>query len=201
MAMILYIRIATVGNTIQTVNSPMYDTHMSTPGNTAKVGTAHSNIQTGQHKEVHPLVGSEPTMHLVCKTTESSTLPTIPAKHKKMQGLHPRESRAGPVRKPLGHTTQSIGVMFCHYSPLAHAAAGPLVCLLRISCLLHPVLGAGAGIPTQSCEKTFYPEGVGCILLEFAGFLPHSTPVGFSPAEASSVYSCAAAAVAAAVAK
>ena len=27
-------RIATVGNTIQTVNSPMYDTHMSTPGNT-----------------------------------------------------------------------------------------------------------------------------------------------------------------------
>ena len=33
----LYIHIATVGNTIQTVNSPMYDTHMSTPGNTAKL--------------------------------------------------------------------------------------------------------------------------------------------------------------------
>ena len=30
------IRIATVGNTIQTVNSPMYNTYMSTPGNTAK---------------------------------------------------------------------------------------------------------------------------------------------------------------------
>ena len=29
-----YIHIATVGNTIQTVNSPMYDTYMSTPGNT-----------------------------------------------------------------------------------------------------------------------------------------------------------------------
>ena len=57
----VYIRIATVGNTIQTVNSPMYDTHMSTPGNTAKLGTAHSNIQTAQ---IGPsLVGSEPTMH------------------------------------------------------------------------------------------------------------------------------------------
>ena len=41
-------RIETVGNTIQTVNSPMYDTYMSTPGNTAKLGTAHSNIQTAQ---------------------------------------------------------------------------------------------------------------------------------------------------------
>ena len=44
----IYICIATVGNTIQTVNSPMYDTYMSTPGNTAKLGTAHSNIQTAQ---------------------------------------------------------------------------------------------------------------------------------------------------------
>ena len=50
-----------VGNTIQTVNSPMYDTHMSTPGNTAKLGTAHSNIQTAQRGP--SLVGSEPTMH------------------------------------------------------------------------------------------------------------------------------------------
>ena len=58
----LYIRIATVGNTIQTVNSPMYDTHMSTPGNTAKLGTAHSNIQTAQSSP--SLVGSEPTLHL-----------------------------------------------------------------------------------------------------------------------------------------
>ena len=30
-----------VGNTIQTVNSPMYDTHMST-GNTAKLGATDS---------------------------------------------------------------------------------------------------------------------------------------------------------------
>ena len=46
---------------IQTVNSPMYDTHMSTPGNTAKLGAAHSNIQTAQRGT--SLVGSEPTMH------------------------------------------------------------------------------------------------------------------------------------------
>ena len=57
----LYICIATVGNTIQTVNSPMYDTRMITPGNTAKLGTEHSNIQTAQSNP--SLVGSEPTMH------------------------------------------------------------------------------------------------------------------------------------------
>ena len=56
-----YIHITTVGNTIQTVNSPMYDTYMSTPGNTAKLGTAYSNIQTAQRGP--SLVGSEPTMH------------------------------------------------------------------------------------------------------------------------------------------
>ena len=50
-----------VGNTIQTVNSPMYDTHMSTPGNTAKLGATHSNIQTAQRGT--SLFGSEPTMH------------------------------------------------------------------------------------------------------------------------------------------
>ena len=60
MAMIYTLCIATVGNTIQTVNSPMYDTHMSTPGNTAKLGTAHSNIQTLQRGP--SLVGREPTM-------------------------------------------------------------------------------------------------------------------------------------------
>ena len=54
-------RIATVGNTIQTVNSPMYDTYMSIPGNTAKLGAIHSNIQTEQSSL--SLVGSEPTMH------------------------------------------------------------------------------------------------------------------------------------------
>ena len=57
----LYICIATVGNTIQTVNSPMYNTYMSTPGNTAELGTAHSNIHTAQRGP--SLVGSEPTMH------------------------------------------------------------------------------------------------------------------------------------------
>ena len=50
--------IATVVNTIQTVNSPMYDTYMSTPANTAKLGAVHSNIQTAQSSP--SLVGSEP---------------------------------------------------------------------------------------------------------------------------------------------
>ena len=59
----LCIRIATVGNTIQTVNSPMYDTYKSTPGNTSKLGTAHSNIQTAQ--SCPSLVGSEPTMQYI----------------------------------------------------------------------------------------------------------------------------------------
>ena len=42
-----YIYIATVGNTIQTVNSPIYE-YMSTPGSIEKSGTTHSNIQTAQ---------------------------------------------------------------------------------------------------------------------------------------------------------
>ena len=57
----LYNRIATVGNTIQTVNSPCMNTYMSTPGNTAKLETVHSNIQTVQSSLT--LAGSEPTMH------------------------------------------------------------------------------------------------------------------------------------------
>ena len=57
----LYMRIATVGNTIQTVNSPMYDTYMSTPGKTSKLGATHNNIQTAQRSP--SLAGSEPTMH------------------------------------------------------------------------------------------------------------------------------------------
>ena len=56
----IYIRIATVGNTIQPVNSPRYE-YMSTPGNTDKVGTALSNMQTAQ--SCPSLVGIEPTMH------------------------------------------------------------------------------------------------------------------------------------------
>ena len=38
----------------------MYDTYMSTPGNTAKLGATHSNIQTAQRGP--SLVGSEPTI-------------------------------------------------------------------------------------------------------------------------------------------
>ena len=48
----------------------MYDTHMSTPGNAAKLGTAHSNIQTAQSNM--SLVGSEPTMQISQHTTESA---------------------------------------------------------------------------------------------------------------------------------
>ena len=38
------------------------NTYMSTPGNTTKLETAHSNIQTAQSSPT--LVGSETTMHL-----------------------------------------------------------------------------------------------------------------------------------------
>ena len=55
------LHIAAVGNTIQTVNSPMYDTYMSTPGNTANLGAIHSNIQRAHSNP--SLVGSEPTLH------------------------------------------------------------------------------------------------------------------------------------------
>ena len=57
-----------VGNTIQTVNSPMYDTHMSTPGNTAKLGATDST------KRYVP--GWEQTYNALV-----STLPTMPARH------------------------------------------------------------------------------------------------------------------------
>ena len=42
----IYINITTVAKTIQTDNSP-YE-YMSAPGNAAKLGTSHSNIQTAQ---------------------------------------------------------------------------------------------------------------------------------------------------------
>ena len=62
----LYIHIATVGNTIQTVNSPMYDTYMSTPGKTAKVGAIHSKIQTAQSSPSIP--GWERTYNALIST-------------------------------------------------------------------------------------------------------------------------------------
>ena len=69
----------------------MYDTHMSTPGNTVKLGTAHSNIQTAQRGP--SLVGSEPTMHQSAYY-RVSTLPTMPTRHKNKnkQGLYKRIS-------------------------------------------------------------------------------------------------------------
>ena len=48
------------GKTLQTVNSTMYE-YMSTPGNTDKLGTTHSNIQTAQNSP--SLVGIQPAMH------------------------------------------------------------------------------------------------------------------------------------------
>ena len=48
----------------------MYDTYMSTPGNTAKLGATHSSIQIAQRGP--SLVGSEPAMHYSQYTTESA---------------------------------------------------------------------------------------------------------------------------------
>ena len=50
-----------VGNTIQTINFPMYDKYTSTPGNIVKSRAIHRNIQTAQSGP--SLVGMEPTMH------------------------------------------------------------------------------------------------------------------------------------------
>ena len=49
--------------------------HMSTPGNTTKPGTAHSNIQTAQSSP--SLVGSEPTMHYLDSTQLSQRISTL----------------------------------------------------------------------------------------------------------------------------
>ena len=54
--------------------------HMSTPGNTARLGTVHSNIQTAQSCPY--LDGIEPTMHIIQHNTESALYPTMPARHK-----------------------------------------------------------------------------------------------------------------------
>ena len=51
----------------------MYDTYMSTPGNTAKLGTTHNNIQTAQRGP--SLVGSEPTICISQQTIESELYP------------------------------------------------------------------------------------------------------------------------------
>ena len=64
----------------------MYDTHMSTPGNTAKLGATHSNIQTAQRGPC-PWLGAN--LQCISKhTTESSLFPlcqpgiNLPARHK-----------------------------------------------------------------------------------------------------------------------
>ena len=56
------------------------NTYMSTPGNTAKLGAAHSNTQTAQ--SCPSLVGIETTIHINQHTTESAHYPIMPAKHK-----------------------------------------------------------------------------------------------------------------------
>ena len=66
----LYIRIATVGNTIKTVISPMYDTYMSTPGNTAKPRAIHSSIQTAQ--VARPWLGAN--LQCICQHNTESAL-------------------------------------------------------------------------------------------------------------------------------
>ena len=77
MAMIYsYIRIATVGTTIRQLTPPCMITYMSTPGNTAKLGTATDR----QHKVIGPWWGA----NLQCisqHTTESAHKHTMPARH------------------------------------------------------------------------------------------------------------------------
>ena len=64
-----------VGNTNQTVNSPIYE-NMNTSGNAEKLGIAHSNIQTlKQNKVIRSWLGA----NLQCisqHTTESAHKPT-----------------------------------------------------------------------------------------------------------------------------
>ena len=73
----LYIRIATVGNTNQTVNSPMYDTYMSTPGNTAKLGATQQHTDSTKRS----VPGWERTYNALVSLLRVSTLLTMPARH------------------------------------------------------------------------------------------------------------------------
>ena len=80
----LDIHIATVGNTIQTVNSLMKDTCMSTPGNTVKLGAMHSNIQIAQ-----TVPGWDQTYNALVSTPLSKhSKPTMPARHKTTDFRH-----------------------------------------------------------------------------------------------------------------
>ena len=53
----------------------MYDTYMSTPGNTVKLGTAHNNIQTAQSSPT--LVGIEHTKNVLISTPLSQRISTL----------------------------------------------------------------------------------------------------------------------------
>ena len=66
MAMIYTFAIATVRNTIQTDNSPMHDTYMSTPGNTAKPRAVRTQQQTYSTKNSVP--GWERTYNALVST-------------------------------------------------------------------------------------------------------------------------------------
>ena len=57
----LYIRIASVRKLFRQLTPSCMNAYMGTPGNTAKLGTAHNNIQTAQSSP--SLAGSEPIMH------------------------------------------------------------------------------------------------------------------------------------------
>ena len=107
-------RIATVGNTIQTVNSPMYDTYMSTPGNTAKPRAIHSNIQTGQRSP--SMVGSEPTMHKSAHHWVSTLTHYVSQAWNKQDALYMQHTWYTSARRVL--TTQ------CTASCLSHGLSG-----------------------------------------------------------------------------
>ena len=61
MAMIYTYVYQLYGTLFRQLTPSCMNTYMSTPGNTAKLGTAHSNIQTAQSSLT--LVGSEPTIY------------------------------------------------------------------------------------------------------------------------------------------
>ena len=73
----------------------MYDTYMSTPGNTAKLGAIHSNIQTAQVDR--PWLGAD--LHCISQhTTESALYPTMPARHSSTQHSIPTLYPTMPAR-------------------------------------------------------------------------------------------------------
>ena len=78
------IRIVMVRNTIQTVNSPIYE-YMSTLGNTAKLGSTHTETYR-QHKVVRPWW--ERTYNVLVSTPLSQRINPLCQPARQMTGLN-----------------------------------------------------------------------------------------------------------------